>query len=126
LTGIHRTLSENAQQLIHKPPDADGGFLVPEPSVKLLPEMISKIGLLDADTIRIVMDAYVLVEQYVEDMVLAGGELQTDMPEKRQIVYLPATKAQFVIEYNQIKAGAVAKAIEALRPYVKFQGNKSS
>jgi hypothetical protein len=119
LLGIHRALIENAQHLTDKPPDAGGGFMVPEPSVKLLPEMLSKIGLLSSDTIRKVMDAYVLTEQYLEGLILAGGTLQSGMPENRQLVYLDAHQAKFVIEFNRVKASVVKEAIDALAPYLK-------
>jgi hypothetical protein len=46
LLGIHRALVENAEHLTNNPPADDGGFMVPQPSVKILPEMLSKIGLL--------------------------------------------------------------------------------
>jgi hypothetical protein len=102
-----------------KPPDHDGGFMVPEPSIKLLPEMMSKIGLLRADTIRTVMDAYVLTEQYLEQLILVGGSLQASMPENRQLVYMDAHHAPFVIEFNETRAGVVKEAMNALAPYLK-------
>jgi hypothetical protein len=93
LKGIHRTLTETAQHMTDKPPDHDGGFMVPEPSIKLLPEMMSKIGLLRADTIRTVMDAYVLTEQYLEQLILVGGSLQANMPENRSsFIWTPTTR----------------------------------
>ena len=119
LQGVHRSLIENAQHLTDKPPDPDGGFMMPQPPVKLLPEMMSKIGLLHADTIRKVMDAYVLTEQYLEGLILVGGKLQTGMPENRQLVYLDAAFAPFVIEFNQTRAVAVKEGMEALVPYLK-------
>jgi hypothetical protein len=119
LTGIHRSFIENAEHLTDKPPSSDGGFVVPEPSIKLLPEMLSKLGLLRADTIRTVMDAYVLTEQYLEQLILAGGTLQSNMPENRQIVYLDAQPAEFVIEFNRTRAGVVKEAVNALAPYLK-------
>lgn len=119
LSGIHRTLTENAQHLTDKPPDFDGGFVVPEPSMRLMPEVIDKIGLLRGDTIRVVMDAYVLTEQYLEGLVLVGGRLQTNLPEGRQLVYLDADKAAFVAEFNRTRATVVKDAMNALAPYMK-------
>ncbi|MGX1016585.1 hypothetical protein AB7M74_010777 [Bradyrhizobium japonicum] len=119
LTGMHRTLTENAEHLTNHPPDPTGGFMVPEPAVKFMPEVIDKMGLLRGDTIRLVMDAYVLTEQYMEGLVLVGGRLQTSMPEGRQLVYLDADKASFVIEFNQTRATVVKGAMNALAPYLK-------
>jgi hypothetical protein len=93
--------------------------VVPEPSIKLLPEMLPKIGLLRSDTIRKVMDAYILTEQYLEQLILLGGTLPTDMPKNSRLVYLDAKRAKFVIEFNRTKAHAVKEAIDALTPYLK-------
>ena len=65
------------------------------------------------------MDAYVLTEQYLEGLILVGGKLQTGMPENRQLVYLDAHLAAFVIEFNQTRATVVKEAMEALAPYLK-------
>jgi hypothetical protein len=63
LTGVHRALLENAQHLADKPPDDDGGFVVPQASIQIFQQVLPKIGLLRTDTIRKVMDAYVLTER---------------------------------------------------------------
>jgi hypothetical protein len=120
LLSIHRTLVENAQHLTDKPPNPPvEGFVVPEPSMRLLPEILSKIGLLHSDTIRKVMDAYVLTEQYLEQLILLGGKLQPNLPSNRQLVYLDAQHAKFVIEFNRVRAKVVKEAIDALAPYLK-------
>jgi hypothetical protein len=119
LKGIHRTLIENAEHLENNPPDPDGGFVVPQPSMKLLSDVLPKIGLLRAETIRKVMDAYVLTEQYLQGLILAGGTLQPNMPEGRDMVLMDAERTQFVIEFNRGRAGAVQEASNALAPYLK-------
>jgi len=119
LLGIHRALAENAQHLIDKPPDADGGFLVPEPSIKLLPEVLSKIGLLHSDTIQKVLTTYALTEQYLDRLILIGGRVPPDKPANRRLVYLDAQHAKVVIEFNRITARAVKEAIDVLEPYLK-------
>jgi hypothetical protein len=117
LQGIHRALVENAEHLTAKPPDPDGGFLVPEPPIKLQPETLSKMGLLRSETIRKVMDAYILTEQYLGQLILLGGVLREDMPENRPLVYLDAKHAKFVIEFNRARADVVKEAMNALIPY---------
>ena len=52
LSGIHPTLIENAQSLTDRPAAPSEGFMVPGPSIKLLPGMLSRIGLLQPKTIR--------------------------------------------------------------------------
>jgi hypothetical protein len=119
LLGLHRALIGNAKFLEEKPADADGGFMVPEPSMKILSEMLPKIGLFKSETIRKVMDAYVLSEQYLEGLILADGQLQTKLPEGRQLVYMPAKRKSFVVEFNRARAKVINEAIEALVPYLK-------
>lgn len=119
LVGSQRALRESGESLVSRPVEAGEGFLVPAPAIKLFPEMIPKMGLFDAETIRKVMEAYVLLEQYVGDLVLAGGQLQANMPEGRPMVYLPAERAEFVGEYNLGRANSADEAIEALRAYLK-------
>lgn len=119
LSGVHRTFVENAEHLAKRPPKPGHGFVVPEPSVKLFPELISEIGLLNADTISAVMTAYLLTEQYLDGLILLGGRLRTDMPEGRRAVYLGAEQAEIVREMNEIKAGPVKDAMNALVPYLK-------
>src|SRR5262245_48778168 len=43
LSSIHRTLVENAQHLVDKPPLAGNGFVTPKPTIRMLPEVVSKI-----------------------------------------------------------------------------------
>lgn len=86
LSALHRALVDNAKFLEEKPPDAEGGFMVPQLTIKILPEMLPKIGLFKSNVIRKVMDAYLLYEQYLEGLILADGQLQANMPEGRQLV----------------------------------------
>jgi hypothetical protein len=115
---IHRTLVENAQHLTDKPPDPDGGFTVPQPSIKFFPEMLSKMGLLHPDTIGKVMAAYILTEQYLQQLILLGGRPMPNVPEDRPLVYLDAQFAEFVIDFNRTRAALVKEAMDALTPYV--------
>jgi hypothetical protein len=127
LQGIHETFVMNTSQLAEEFPDAkeqseilgdQGGFWVPGPTIKIFPEMLSKIGLLRADTIREVMAAYILVEQYLDGLILYDGKAHTKMPD-RTFVYMPAQRAAGVAKINIVKACAVKQAMQALAPYLK-------
>lgn len=65
------------------------------------------------------MDAYILTEQYLEQLILLGGTLHPNMPEGHQPVFLNATHAKFVSEFNRTRANVVKEAIDALAPYLK-------
>lgn len=119
LKGIHRALIENAQHLKEKPPADDGGFVVPKLTIKILPEIISKIGLLKSETVQAVMGAYILSEQYLYKLVLAGGQLQSSMPADVELVYVPTEKARFVVALNEVTAEGVQTGVDALACYLK-------
>ena len=118
LAGIHRTLIENAKRLIDKPPTEHEGFVVPDlsHSVLVFAHVLPKLGLLKSDTIRKIMDAYILVDQYSEGLILLGGRLQTNMPENRRAIYLDARHAETVTAINRHRAQAIQEAIDAPVP----------
>ena len=121
LTGVHRTLLENAQRLTDNPPKGSEGFMLPDlhHSVQVFTHMLPKIGLLRADTVRKVMDAYVLIEQYAEGMIFLGGTMQPNMPENRRVIFMDAIHAKPVAAINQARADFIKDAIDALAPYLE-------
>jgi hypothetical protein len=120
LSGLHRSFVENAQHLTENRSVEGGGFVVPCPTVKIFPEMLPKIGLLQSDTIKAVMGAYILTEQYHYQLILLGGKLQPDdMPEVQQLVHVGTEQAKMVIELNNVTAGFVKTGIDALAPCLK-------
>jgi hypothetical protein len=90
LTGFHRTLTANAREL----KDVKADFVVPElgQSIRVMPELLSKLGYLNADSIRFVMDAYLIAP--------------------------PKEKAALVVSLNEVTAAEIEKAIEALNTYL--------
>jgi hypothetical protein len=121
LSGVHRTLLENAKRLTDQPPQAGEMFVVPDlaHSVQVFSHMLPKIGLLGADTIRTVMGAYVLIGQYAEGLILLGGAMQPNMPENRRLILVDAFYAKSVTAINEARAEAIKEAIDALEPYLK-------
>jgi hypothetical protein len=121
LTGVHRTLLENAQRLTDNPPAAGDGFMVPDlhHSVQVFSHMLPKIGLLRADIIRKVMDAYVLIQQYAEGMIFLGGKMQSNMPENRRVIFMDAIHAKSVAAINLARADFIKDAIDTLAPSLK-------
>lgn len=122
LSSIEHTLLENAKRLTEKPPEEGSGFLVPDVmhSSLLFKNILPKIGLLDPDTARKVIDAYILLSQYFEGLILVGGIVVQKLPEGRRLAQLQTDMASFVIEYNQARAGFIKKAIDALAPYASW------
>ncbi len=89
--------------------------------VQVLSHMLPKIGLLRVDTIRTVMDAYVLIEQYAEGLILLGGTMYPNMPANRRLIYFDTMHAQSIAAVNQSRAVAIKEALEALAPYLTMK-----
>jgi len=121
LSGIYDTMIDNAKDLRAKKIAEDEIFVVPDLSLsrQIFPHMLPKIGLLDTDTIRKVITAYVLVGQYPEALVLLGGKPQENMPKDRQLFSLDGSRAKSVAVMTETRAEKVKVAIDALVPYLK-------
>jgi hypothetical protein len=121
LEGIRQTLNTNAKKLTDTPPKPDGGFLVPDlsHSIKVMPHVLPKIGLLKPDEIQAVIDAYVLIEQHVDSLIIAGGRVSENMPSHRRQIRMAASHAQFVAGLSGATAEYVSKALNALDKHLE-------
>jgi hypothetical protein len=113
-SGLSGSLLSNAELL----KDHKGGFLVPDlaQSVRVAPHMLPKIGLLDPETIQSVINAYVLVDQYCEKLLLLGGHVREDLEAKtdRRLVHLSTDNSAHVITLNRNLSDALQKTIARL------------
>lgn len=116
LAGLKETLVSNAEGLKDRPPQEV--FLLPAlaHSVRVLPHMLPKVGLLDPETIQSVIAAYVVVEQYFEKLLLLGGRLNERLTSQsgRRLVVLSADHAPQVIAMNTAISEVIEKAIAKL------------
>ena len=112
LTGLNGIVHKNASSL----DTATKDFYVPDPSlyVRVMPATIQKIGLLDVDTIRSIIAAYSLVDQYSENLMRAGGHIYTQMPEHRRVFQMPKEAAKSVADLNRQLSDYLADAIKRL------------
>lgn len=119
LQGIRDSLLER-QQIGNAPPVSEGQVLwIPDLTIKLLPGVLPKLGLLPPETIRSVISAYALVERYLGILVLIGGNLQPTIPGgDRRSVKLHPSKAGFVAKLNQDTESSVEHALDSLLPYL--------
>src|SRR6266511_2639114 len=78
LAGCRQALLTNAEKM-NKDRRAST-FLMPDlaHSIRIMPEMVSKFGLLDKETIDKVANAYLVVEQHSEQLLLAAGAWPID------------------------------------------------
>jgi hypothetical protein len=127
LSGIDRRLSANSDRLRSTVLKQEGNGLesifVPDisHSVRVLPEMTSKIGLLDPETIRDVIDAYIVVEQYGEQLLRAvGGSLIEQVGEYRRGIVLAngVGEVNILIAVNEGTSDAIQTALKKLDAYL--------
>jgi hypothetical protein len=57
-------------------------------SVRVFPNLIDKLGLLDGDTIEAVIDAYIVIQQFADRLILSGGKLLPGMPGGRRSILI--------------------------------------
>jgi hypothetical protein len=62
------------------------------------------------------MDAYVLIEQYGQEMIQLGGSLLPNMPENRRVIFMGAFLSTVVPAVNRARADFITAAIESLEP----------
>ena len=81
-------------------------------SIRVMPEVVSKLGLLDETTISAVLDAYGLVNEYSAKLVLLGGRpgVSPD-PSFRRYVALPPDRLVPLARLNTVTAEVIQKAI---------------
>jgi hypothetical protein len=135
LVGCRQALLTNAEKM-NKDGRA-GFFLMPDlaHTIRIMPEMVSKFGLLDEEAIDKVSNAYFAVEQYSEQLLLLHGARLVD-PERvsageaqpsgetlvtgsRRLMSLSADKAPQVIALNNQHAEAIKEAIDRLDLFLR-------
>jgi hypothetical protein len=112
-----RTLLDNAKRLEELKGDT---FLVPDiaQSIRVLSNVIDKLGFLDERTIEAVIDAHVVIEQYCGKLVLDGGEELYNSSGTRRSVLMRANMASMVRGANLGVDDVIQKAIKRLSGYL--------
>jgi hypothetical protein len=90
LNGRARSLLSDVKRMEERPPQTT--IAVPDisQSIRVLPNLTEKLGLLDGDTIEAVIDAYIVIEQFAERLIMFGGKLLPDMPDGRRSILIEA------------------------------------
>ena len=120
LAGVGEFLTDNAKRLIEKAPTGLEGFLLPDltHSVRIFPKIVDKLGLLEDPTIIAeIVGAYVVIDQYCENLLIADGKIEKDMPEHRRLVLMPHQRASFVADMNTEMAMRLRKATNSLNKF---------
>ncbi|SHG09947.1 hypothetical protein [Bradyrhizobium erythrophlei] len=112
LTGARKTLIENADDLER---GVENDFQMPDmiSSIRILPEMLPKLGLLGHDAVAQIMTAYGVLERYAEHCIRMGGSL-VDTPGPKKLISLPGSNAARVARMNRVMAGVLDGALAEL------------
>lgn len=123
LAGLRRILLSNSEDLQKKPPESDDLILIQDltQSVRIMPEMIDKLGLLDPETIQSVIAAHMVVEEYCEKWLTRGGRLVENAASgtRRPRLAVPADKAKLVIAANTGVSKVIQEAIAKLDAFLR-------
>jgi hypothetical protein len=112
LAGFDQMLSRNSEALENITRDH---YLIPDlaQSVRVFPHMLPKIGLLDPATINNTVDAYLMMDQYSESLLVLGGTLSQKVTHRR-LIEMPSNSAKHVVMLNKKVSEAIQRALSNL------------
>jgi hypothetical protein len=117
LEGLQRTLKHQAETISQEDyakPDEE--INVPDlgQSIRIMPGVISKLGLLDEKTIGAVVAAYAMAEEYSAKLVLLGGRPGVTPDNFRRYVVLPSNRVTQVAQLINVTAVVIQGALDQL------------
>lgn len=118
LASVETTLRENAAGLRRKVPQ---DFVIPDlaHSVRMFPGLVQNIGLLgDPSLITEVVGAYIVTDQYCENLVMAGEQLGGNIPDHRRVVAMPVARSNFVAQMNENLAERMLNVMRLLDKFL--------
>jgi hypothetical protein len=119
LTGIRDAFNNMAKKSEENADKASAewdSFLIPDITlgVRVMPQLLSKFGLLSAHTVRQVIEAYVHIEQFRATLLMAGGTLHPNDHPYRGHLQMPRKRAGFIATVAKNTAKTVEAAIATL------------
>ena len=121
LGGLEDSLTDNAKRLTEDSPTDDYSFFIPDltHSVHVFPKMIEKLGLLgDPAIIADIIGTYIVVNQYCENLLVAGGRIAEGIPEHRRLILMPHQRAEFVSGMNTELAKRLKGTMNSLNRFL--------
>lgn len=96
-------------------------FVVPDlsHSVRVAPHALDKIVLLDMETIKEVIECYIIIEQYCENLLMLGAKLDSQSVPNRRMIYVPGAKGDALIQMHQSIAERLNRAIYKVSKYLQ-------
>jgi len=117
LKGLHRTLVDNAETMAQEDYLKPGEQVnVPDlaQSIRVMPGVVSRLGLLDETIISAVVNAYGMVEEYPAKLLLLGGHPKVTSDNLRRYVELPSNRLTQLILLNDATAEVIEEALKQL------------
>jgi hypothetical protein len=117
LEGLRRTLNDAAETVSQEGyRTADEQVQVPDlaQSIRIMPELVSKLGLLDGIIISAVVDAYGMAEEYSAKLLLLGGRPGVTPDNFRRYVSFPPDRLVPLVQLNAVTAKVIQEAIDQL------------
>jgi hypothetical protein len=99
LTRISKTLRESILYLRDKP-SGEQGYVVPDlrRSVRMFPQTLDKLGLLDSDTLQAVFGAYTIIDEFRSHITaIVGADVASELENKGAVAALPSSVTPQVI-----------------------------
>jgi hypothetical protein len=116
LGGICAALKLNAEAMEREESTFAGPDLVH--LVRIYPEVVQNVQLLDVETIRAVAEAYVMIEQYLQTYLMLGCQMDGTSIPNRRIIMVPAHVAKDAAQVNRHTIEEIEKAIVRLDSYL--------
>jgi hypothetical protein len=119
LTGIKQSLIENADGLEEKANSRD--FAIPDiaTTVRIMPEMLSKLGLLDPATVQKVIAAHGVIERYAEHCLRMDENAELlKTPSRRALIQMSGGSAKKVARLNRTLVTVIDQALVGLDDYL--------
>ena len=119
LSGIVKIIEGNVTALRENPPEADEGFLASDLAqfVRVMPQVLPKIGLLDAETIRTTMQAYSMIDELFAKYMILSGSAPNETLKKMGRMYIAGNLTEKIIQMNEVVLSDLQDAIMRLRAF---------
>ena len=119
LQAVHTALARNIVDM-QKDVEPGGGFVGPDLNhmIHLFPMMLPRLGSIEAESIKAIVNAYTVIEQYSETLTLIGATIDQRVP-GRNMVFTPMEQSAPVITMTKSIIEQIETAITHLKAVPK-------
>jgi len=70
------------------------------------------------ETIKEIIEAYIVIDQYAETLMVLGGVLPVNMPKHRRVIAMPGHRAKALADINRQISARIVATKQKLAPYM--------